>query len=133
MATSFNLLPLGYAAGALTILSPCVLPLVPIVLGSAAQKSRRGPLALAAGLVISFTSVALAVALAGVSSGIDAEVVRTIGAVVMVLAGLAMLFKRATAAFGRIISPVAAWASGSQTKAEHFGVLGQIAIGALLG
>src|SRR6516164_4729997 len=67
MATPFNLLSLGYAAGALTVLSPCVLPLVPIVLGSAAQESRWGPFALAAGLVMSFTSVALAVALAGVS------------------------------------------------------------------
>ena len=80
MAAPFNLLSLGYAAGALTMLSPCVLPLVPIVLGSAAQESRWGPFALAAGLVMSFTSVALAVALAGVSSGIDADVVRIIGA-----------------------------------------------------
>ena len=46
---------LAYAAGALTILSPCVLPLVPIVLGSAAQAHPRGPLALAGGLVASFT------------------------------------------------------------------------------
>ena len=82
---------------------------------------------------MSFTSVALAVSLAGVSSGIDADAVRIIGAVVMALAGLATLFKGATAAFGRIIAPVAAWASGSQTKLEHFGVLGQTAIGALLG
>ena len=37
---------LSFAAGALTILSPCVLPLIPIVLGSAAQHSRLGPLAL---------------------------------------------------------------------------------------
>ena len=133
MAAPFNLLSLGYAAGALTILSPCVLPLVPIVLGSAAQESRWGPFALAAGLVMSFTSVALAVSLAGVSSGIDADAVRIIGAVVMVLAGLATLFKGATAAFGRIIAPVAAWASGSQTKLENFGVLGQAVIGALLG
>jgi cytochrome c biogenesis protein CcdA len=33
---------LAYAAGALTILSPCVLPLVPIVLGSAAQQHKWG-------------------------------------------------------------------------------------------
>ena len=31
---------LAFAAGALTILSPCVLPLVPIVLAGAAQKHR---------------------------------------------------------------------------------------------
>ncbi|MGF6852911.1 cytochrome c biogenesis CcdA family protein [Paraburkholderia sp. CI3] len=133
MVAFLNLLSLGYAAGALTILSPCVLPLVPIVLGSAAQNNRWGPLALAVGLVVSFTSVALAVAIAGVSSGIDADVVRITGAVVIVLAGLAMLFKRTTAAFSRILAPVAAWASRSQTHLESHGVLGQAAIGALLG
>jgi cytochrome c biogenesis protein CcdA len=133
MAASLYLLSLGYAAGALTILSPCVLPLVPIVLGSAAQSNRWGPLALAAGLVVSFTSVALAVAIAGVSSGIDANVVRILGAVVMVLAGLATLFKRAAEAFGQVLAPVAAWANRSQTQLQCYGLLGQAAIGALLG
>jgi cytochrome c-type biogenesis protein len=133
MPAALNLVPLGYAAGALTILSPCVLPLVPIVLGSAAGNNRWGPLALASGLVVSFTSIALVVALAGASSGVDADVARVAGAVVMVLAGLAMLFKGATATFGRIFAPVAAWASDSQTRLERHGVLGQAAIGALLG
>src|ERR1700758_3143009 len=81
MPAALNLVPLGYAAGALTILSPCVLPLVPIVLGSAAGNNRWGPLALASGLVVSFTSIALVVALAGASSGVDAEVARVAGAV----------------------------------------------------
>ncbi|APR39896.1 cytochrome c biogenesis CcdA family protein [Paraburkholderia sp. SOS3] len=131
MSASFNLLLLGYAAGALTILSPCVLPLVPIVLGSAAQRSRWGPLALAAGLVASFTLVALAVALAGVSSGSD--VLRIGGAAVLVLAGVAMLFKRASAGLGRLLAPLTAWASDTQLRAERFGTLGQAAIGVLLG
>ncbi|TMV51775.1 cytochrome c biogenesis protein CcdA, partial [Thioclava sp. BHET1] len=41
---------LGYAAGLLTLINPCVLPVLPIVLASALQASRFGPLALAAGL-----------------------------------------------------------------------------------
>ncbi len=43
---------LSFAAGALSVLSPCVLPLLPIVVASALQHHRHGPLALAAGLVL---------------------------------------------------------------------------------
>jgi len=46
---------LAFLAGLVTILNPCVLPLVPILVGSALGTSRAGPLALAAGLVTSFT------------------------------------------------------------------------------
>jgi cytochrome c biogenesis protein CcdA len=48
-------LVLAFAAGLLSILSPCVLPLVPIVLGAAVSAHRLGALALAAGLASSFT------------------------------------------------------------------------------
>ena len=41
---------LGFLAGALTFINPCVLPVLPIVLGSALQSGRHGPLAIAAGM-----------------------------------------------------------------------------------
>ena len=43
-------LGLAFVAGTLSVLSPCVLPLLPIVLGTAASEHRMGPAALAAGL-----------------------------------------------------------------------------------
>lgn len=42
---------LAIIAGVLSVLSPCVLPFLPIVLGEAASKHRLGPMALTAGLV----------------------------------------------------------------------------------
>jgi cytochrome c biogenesis protein CcdA len=56
---------LAFVAGLLSILSPCVLPLVPIVLGAAASAHPRSSLALALGLSLSFTGIGLFVALAG--------------------------------------------------------------------
>ena len=44
----------AYVAGVLTLINPCVLPLLPIVIAAAFQNSRLGPLALAAGLTVSF-------------------------------------------------------------------------------
>lgn len=124
---------LAFAAGALTILSPCVLPLVPIVIGSAAQQHRYGPLALAVGLVASFTLVGFAAATFGAASGFDSDVVRMVGAVMLLLAGLALVAPRVQAAVERALTPLARWASARQSGLERFGLAGQAAIGGLLG
>ena len=50
---------LAFLAGVLSTLSPCVLPLLPIVLGSALSEHRAGPLALAGGLALSFVVIGL--------------------------------------------------------------------------
>lgn len=124
---------LGFAAGALTILSPCVLPLVPIVLGSAAQTSRWGPLALAAGLVASFTIVGFALATVGVAAGIDGEIVRMAGAAMLGLIGLVLLLPQGQMLLERVAAPVAGWAGNRQQGMERYGLAGQAGIGALLG
>ncbi len=124
---------LGFAAGALTILSPCVLPLVPIVLGSAAQESRWGPLALAGGLVAGFTVVGFALATVGVAAGIDPEAVRWFGAAMLALFGLILLVLQGQMVLERAAAPAARWAGDRQAGLERHGLAGQAAIGALLG
>lgn len=124
---------LGYAAGALTILSPCVLPLVPIVLGSAAQKHRLGPLALATGLVASFTVVGFVVAVLGASTGFDGEKIRIFGATILAVSGLILVVPQMQIAVTNAAAPLARWAGKRQDGLERFGLAGQAAIGALLG
>ena len=58
---------LGLLAGALSTLSPCVLPLVPVLLAAAVSAHRWGALALGAGLALSFTLVGLFLATLGAS------------------------------------------------------------------
>ncbi len=58
-------LVLAFLAGVFSTLSPCVLPLLPVVLGTAVSESRYGPAALAAGLAISFVTIGLFFAVAG--------------------------------------------------------------------
>src|SRR5436190_10964047 len=82
---------LGYLAGALSTLSPCVLPLLPILIATATTKHRHGPLALAAGLTLSFAAVGLFIATIGVAIGIDQGVLRVAAALLLVLFGVAML------------------------------------------
>lgn len=133
MASALNP-ALAYAAGALTILSPCVLPLVPIVLSSAAQRHRYAPLALAAGLVVAFTATGFIVAAFGQALGIDTLVVRAAGAVVLCVAGVVLLVPKLQDVLTRVATPLAAWASQRQSALDaRTGLWGQALVGALLG
>src|SRR5581483_7713004 len=49
------LLGIGFVAGVITAVSPCVLPVLPIVLAGGATGGKRRPYAITAGLVTSFT------------------------------------------------------------------------------
>ena len=88
---SIGSLGLAFLAGILSILSPCVLPLLPIVLGTAASERKWGPVALAGGVSLSFITIGLFVATIGFGLGIDAGWFRIIAASVMILFGAILL------------------------------------------
>lgn len=80
-------LPIAYIAGVVSILSPCVLPILPIVLGGALDAGRHGPAALAAGLVVAFTATGMAIATLSISIGFPPDLFSKIAAVAMMLFG----------------------------------------------
>jgi len=81
----------GLLAGVLSTLSPCVLPLLPLVLGSAVAAHRFGMLALGAGLILAFVGVGFFVATIGFSIGLDGDVFRVMSAVLLAAVGLVLL------------------------------------------
>ena len=85
---------LAFLAGVLSVLSPCVLPLLPIVLGTAQSEHRLGPVALAAGLALSFTIIGLFVATIGFAIGLDTSVFRLVSAVLLIAIGTVLLVPR---------------------------------------
>ena len=91
-------LPLALFAGLFSILSPCVLPLTPVVLGAAVAEHRFGPIALAAGLATSFTAIGLFVATIGYSIGLDSDVFRMVGAVMLAGFGVILVLPLGTMA-----------------------------------
>ncbi len=123
----------GFVAGMLSILSPCVLPLLPLVLGPATAQSRLGLPALTAGLVVSFVGIGLFVATIGFSIGLDGEVFRLASAVLLALLGIVLLNEglqhRFAAATGGISN------AGNQliTRLTIEGPRGQFLLGLLLG
>lgn len=123
----------GLLAGLLSTLSPCVLPIVPILLGSASNAHPRAPLALAGGLAISYAVIGTTLAWAGAALGIDASIFRNVGAVILGLLGLVLIsgglqqrFASATAGLGD---------AGNQliSRIKLDGLPGQFAIGLVLG
>jgi cytochrome c biogenesis protein CcdA len=126
-------LGLAFLAGTLSVLSPCVLPLVPIVLGTAASEHKLGPLALAIGLALSFTVIGLFVATVGFAIGLDTDVFRLVSAVLLIGIGLVLLVPRLQEQFAVATGPVSQWAGGYLDNFAATGLAGQIGLGVLLG
>ncbi|MGJ5176034.1 cytochrome c biogenesis CcdA family protein [Bradyrhizobium oligotrophicum] len=126
-------LVLAFVAGLLSILSPCVLPLVPIVLGAGASAHPRGTLALAAGLALSFTGIGLFIALAGSGIGLDAGAFRLVAAVIMLAIGVVLLVPSWQAQLAVAGGPVQRWADRHSQDFTASGAGGQFMMGLLLG
>jgi cytochrome c biogenesis protein CcdA len=124
---------LGYLAGALSTLSPCVLPLLPILIASATAQHRFGPLALAVGLTLSFASVGLCIATLGASIGLDAGVLRQGAAVLLIGFGVLLLSLRAQARFAQAAGGFGAAGDGLLARLTGSGWRGQFAVGLVLG
>jgi cytochrome c-type biogenesis protein len=126
-------LGLAYLAGVLSTLSPCVLPLLPLVFGSAASTHRLGPLALGLGLASSFVVVGLFVATIGFSIGTDADVLRTVAASLMIVLGVVLIVPWLTARLALAAGPISQWADARVAGFSASGLRGQFGIGVLLG
>jgi cytochrome c-type biogenesis protein len=126
-------LALAFAAGLLSILSPCVLPLLPIVLGAAVTAHAFGAVALAAGLAVSFTLLGLLLALAGFALGIDAGTFRVAAAAIMVVLGVILVIPSWQARLAAAGGPISSWADRRFGGFASSGLAGQFAIGLLLG
>ena len=104
-------LALSFLAGLLSTLSPCVLPLLPIVLGAAAGEHRLAPAALALGVALSFVTIGLFVATIGFAIGLDGEVFRKTAAVMLLVIGVVLMFPGLQSRVTAAASPVGDWAN----------------------
>lgn len=124
---------LALAAGSLSTLSPCVLPLIPILLGTALAAHRLGPYALAAGLSLSFTVVGVFLASIGASLGLDQGVFRTVAAVMLIVFALVLLSGRLQERFALATSGLSGAGQNLLARVSLDGLSGQFILGLLLG
>lgn len=126
-------LGLAFGAGVLSILAPCVLPLLPIVFASAASRHAAGPVALAGGVVVSFVAVGLAGVSLGASVGLDPERLRMIGAALFVVIGLILLVPAAQMRIATAAGPLIDRGSAFIESRSWSGWPGQFGLGVVLG
>src|SRR5262249_18959282 len=123
----------AFVAGVLTVLSPCVLPILPIVLGAAASERKYGPAALAAGLAVSFVAIGLFVATIGYSVGLTADLFRQIAAALMIVLGAVLLLPNLQARLALASGPIANWTDRHFGTPHGGGYAGQFSVGLILG
>ena len=129
----FVSLGLAFLAGLVSILSPCVLPLLPVVLGTAMSEHRLGPVALAAGLALSFLVLGLFIATIGFSLGLDSELFSTLAAIMLLVLGVVLMVPVLQARMSLATAPLGTWAQQRFGVGAKNGIAGQFGVGILLG
>ncbi|KAB2956693.1 MAG: cytochrome c biogenesis protein CcdA [Rhizobiaceae bacterium] len=123
----------GFLAGLLTLINPCVLPVIPLALASATAQHRLGPLTMAAGMGAAFTLLGVLTASLGPAAGLSGESVSEAGAALMVLFGLVLLAPPLARRFTFATAGLATAASTQIRRMEGGGLAPLFAGGALLG
>lgn len=131
----FGLGSYGFAflAGLLSTLSPCVLPIIPILLSSATNAHPRAPLALAGGLAISYALIGTALAWAGSALDLNTSIFRNVGAIILGLLGLVLMSASLQQRFASATSGIGDAGNTLISRMRLDGLPGQFAIGLVLG
>ncbi len=133
LALSLPQLGLSVAAGGLTTLSPCVFPLLPLVLGGAVQGHRLAPVAMGLGMMLSFAGIGVVLGALGPALGIDADTIRVAGAAMLIAFALVMLVPALGDRFSRWMLPIASAANAASSRLDGGSLLSAAALGAVLG
>jgi cytochrome c-type biogenesis protein len=121
------------AAGLLTTLSPCVLPILPFVTASSLNKSRLGPAFLAGGLLISFVGVSLLISSSGYVLGINPATLRKVSGLLLAASGVLFLSQKLADGFAARLSALSNRANQVSVDGTSWPLAAEFLNGALLG
>ena len=117
---SVTLVLAAMVAGLATFLSPCVLPIVPVVLATGTTGGRRRPLGVAVGLALAFVVFTLTASRVLAALGLPQDLLHTIAVVLLAFAGLMLLVPSLAEWAGRLFQPLAARAGGRVPGGDGF-------------
>lgn len=124
---------ISLAAGSLTTLSPCVFPLLPLVLGGALQAHRLSPVAMGIGMALSFAGIGVLVGLAGEAMGLDTDVVRVFGGWMLIAFAAVMLVPAWNERFTQWMTPLATGAQSASSRLSGGSLGSALLLGGVLG
>jgi cytochrome c biogenesis protein CcdA/thiol-disulfide isomerase/thioredoxin len=126
------LIAFAFVAGAGTALSPCVLPVLPVVLSAGATGGRRRPLGIVTGLALSFTFATVALVYVIDALGLPSGLPRTLAIIVLIGFGALLLMPPVAARLEARISYLTSRFAPTRTQ-DRQGFGGGLLIGLALG
>ncbi len=123
---------LAFLEGLALIVSPCILPVLPLVLATSATGGRSRPYGIIAGFVLAFSAFAIAARELVSLLGLDLDVIKEASLVLLALMGLVLLSEKLSEKFSALTQGAADFGNRlAGTGGE--GMLSGIGIGALIG
>lgn len=127
----FILILFAFVAGFVTVLSPCILPLLPIILSSSYDDyGRKKPIGIILGFITSFTFFTLFLSLIVKTLGISADSMRNFAILILFIFGLSLLWSKFQFYLEIIFSKLSNLAPSAN---NHKGFFGGVFIGISLG
>jgi cytochrome c-type biogenesis protein len=124
---------LAFAAGVLTAAAPCILPLLPVLLGaSIGQHDRRRPLFLVAGFILTFSGFAILFGSFSTVLGLSHDTLRKISIILLGSFGVLLLWPRPYEWLMAKLSGLLSFADGIVSRAGS-GNAGGLVVGLALG
>ena len=119
----------AFLGGVVTILSPCILPILPVVLSGTVGEGKRKPIGIITGFVLGFTFFTLFLSAIVQATGLSADVLRNVSVFILILFGLSLLIPSLQKRMERFFSRI----SGRISSGNKDGFSGGIVIGLSLG
>jgi cytochrome c biogenesis protein CcdA/thiol-disulfide isomerase/thioredoxin len=123
----------AFFAGIATVLSPCVLPILPPLLAGSTSKGRLRPLGMILGIVVSFTLFTLALTFLVQAFGISPNFLRYFAIALIFFFGLVMVFPKLSDLFAKKTALFADAGMRLQPEGGGSGLFGGFVFGAALG
>ena len=122
----------SYLAGVLTIVSPCILPILPFVFSRAGQPFARSVLPMLVGMAATFAAVATLAAVGGSWAVHANEIGRSAAIALLAVFGITLISSRAAAVLTRPIVALGRRLSGTGAQGKP-SVGGSLLLGAATG
>ncbi len=110
----------AFIAGFVTILSPCILPILPIVLSTGLTGGHKRPLGVVAGFVLSFSLFTLFLSTLVQATGISADSLRALSVVIIIFFGLTLLLPQFQVMMEKLFSKLSSHISPKASQGSGF-------------
>lgn len=108
------LIVFAFLAGIVTILSPCILPILPVVLSGSVGGGKRRPFGIVTGFVASFTFFTLFLTLIVKATGVSADSLRLLSVFVIFFFGLSLILPGFQVLVEKLFSKLPQFSTGSK-------------------